>query len=466
MNDGNQEQVRTFIELLLDQVDIVLAVISRPVVQRQIFAFFLVLVISWLLSKGVHYWWLRRSGNKNSPQIVGALKRQPLLVALYHLLPPILALVFLYTTIFLFGRQDYPHGLLEELTELIWLWFIYRFVLTLLHTRYGEAVRPYQNWILTPIFLSLAVFQIFSILPGSIVLVDVPILFGAVSVTGRRLLTALIVLYFFSVAAWVIEQIMVQKLPELLKAESGVIQSVAILMRYTLLGFGILLSLGLLGLNFTSLAIVAGGLSVGIGIGLQDYVANFVSGLVILFEQTIRLGDVVEVDGMVSKVEKISLRATTVRTPASEEYIIPNINFTQQQVKNLTKSERRVRIRIPFGVSSESDPELVRQLTTEAGLQHPLVLADPSPQLFFLGFGESSLDFELLVSIGLPELMGRIKSDLYYTLWEVFAQHKIEIPNPQRDVNLGDGWEKFNPDFRQDSTAYLSPGERREEDHE
>jgi potassium efflux system protein len=252
----------------------------------------------------------------------------------------------------------------------------------------------------------------------------------------------------------------------LLKAESGVIQSVAILMRYTLLGFGILLSLGLLGLNFTSLAIVAGGLSVGIGIGLQDYVANFVSGLVILFEQTIRLGDVVEVDGMVSKVEKISLRATIVRTPASEEYIIPNINFTQQQVKNLTKSERRVRIRIPFGVSSESDPELVRQLTTEAGLQHPLVLADPSPQLFFLGFGESSLDFELLVSIGLPELMGRIKSDLYYTLWEVFTQNKIEIPNPQRDVNLGDGWEKFNPDFRQDHTAYLSPGERREEDHE
>ena len=150
---------------------------------------------------------------------------------------------------------------------------------------------------------------------------------------------------------------------------------------------------------------------------------------------------------MVSKVEKISLRATTVRTRASEEYIIPNSNFTQQQVQNLTKTDRRVRIRIPFVVSSESDPEFVRQLTTEAGLQHPLVLADPPPQLFFLGFGESSLDFELLVSISHPELMGRIQSDLYYTLWEVFTQHKIEIPNPQRDVNFGDGWEQFRTNF-------------------
>jgi small-conductance mechanosensitive channel len=272
---------------------------------------------------------------------------------------------------------------------------------------------------------------------------DVPILLGAVSVTGRRLLTALIVLYIFGVVAWIVERLMVKSLPELLQTERGVIESVSILTRYALLGLGALLSLGMLGIDFTSLAIIAGGLSVGIGIGLQDYVANFVSGLVILFEQTIRPGDIVEVDGMVSKVEKISLRATVVRTRASEEYIIPNTNFTQQQVKNLTKSERRVRIQIPFGVSSESDPEHVRQLATEASLQHSLVLADPPPQLFFLGFGESSLDFELLVSIGYPELMGRVTSDLYYTLWEVFTKNNIEIPNPQRDVNLGDGWEKL-----------------------
>jgi len=446
MNGDNQELGGTFFELLRDQVDAVLAVISRPVVQRQIFVFFFVLSISWLLSKSVHRWWQRHRRNIDKPKMIGSLDRQPLLIALYHLLTPIFALSFLYIAIWLFAQTGYPGGLLEELIKLIWLWFIYRFILTLLYTRYGETVHPYQNWILTPIFVALVIFQIFSILPGSSVLVDVPIIFGAVSVTGRRLLTALIVLYIFGVAAWIVEQILVRSLPELLHTERGVIESVAILMRYALLGFGILVSLGILGVNFASIAIVAGGLSVGIGIGLQDYVANFVSGLVILFEQTIRPGDIVEVEGMVSKVEKISLRATIVRTRASEEYIIPNTNFTQQQVKNLTKSDRRVRIRIPFCVSSESDPEFVRQLTTEAGLLHPLVLADPPPQLFLLGFGESGLDFELLVSIGHPELMGRVRSDLYYTLWEVFTKNNIEIPNPQRDVNLGDGWEKLVTD--------------------
>ena len=169
---------------------------------------------------------------------------------------------------------------------------------------------------------------------------------------------------------------------------------------------------------------------------------------------------------MVSKVKRINLRATIVRTRASEEFIIPNINFTQQQVKNLTRSDRHVRIRIPFGVSSESAPALVRKVSTEAGLQHPLVLADPPPQLFFHGFGESCLEFELLVTIRFPELMDKVKSDLYYELWEVFAQNEIEIPNPQRDVNLGDGWEKFNVDFLQDRPLNFPSEERRERDHE
>ena len=466
MNDDNHEQIGSFLKLLGEQVDIILAVIMRPVVQRQLLVFFVVLLLSWLLARGIHRLWQRHSTNQRGEQVKDTFKRKFWLAALDHLLTPIFVLVFSYIAIWLFAQQNHPGGLLKEMTDLIWLWFVYRLLLTLLHTRYGETMRPYQNWILTPIFLSLMTIQIFSLLPSSIVLIDTPILLGAVSITGRSLLAALIILYLFIVAAWVVEQIMIQWLPEILNAEPGVIESVAILTRYALLAVGILFSLGTLGIDFTSLAIIAGGLSVGIGIGLQDYVANFVSGLVILFEQTIRPGDVIEVDGMISKVEKINLRATIVRTRASEEYIIPNVNFTQQKVKNLTKSERIVRISIPFGVSSESDPEIVRQLTTEASLDHPLVLADPPPQLFFLGFGESSLDFELLVNIGVPELLGRVTSDLYYKLWEVFAQNQIEIPNPQRDVNLGDGWEKFNADFLQDRPSNFSSEEKEERDRE
>jgi small-conductance mechanosensitive channel len=210
---------------------------------------------------------------------------------------------------------------------------------------------------------------------------------------------------------------------------------------------GLIIFLGMLGLDFTSLAIIAGGLSVGIGIGLQDIVANFVSGLVLLFEQSLRPGDVIELDGRISEVEKISLRATTVRTLTNEELIVPNNNFTTNQVKNFTKSERLVQIVILFGVSYKSDPELVREIAIETSLSHHLVLVDPPPTLLFIGYGDSSLDFELRVSVNQPELTLNIRSDLYYMLWDRLAENDIEIPYPQRDLNFKDGWEKFASDL-------------------
>ena len=176
--------------------------------------------------------------------------------------------------------------------------------------------------------------------------------------------------------------------------------------------------------------------------------ANFVSGLVLLFEQSLRPGDVIELDGRISEVEKISLRATTVRTLTNEELIVPNNNFTTNQVKNFTKSERLVQVKVPLGVSYKSDPELVRQLAIETSLLHPQVLADPPPILLFHGYGDSSLDFNLLVSTNQPELTLKIRSDLYYMLWEKLAENKIEIPFPQRDLNLGNGWEKLATDIQ------------------
>jgi small-conductance mechanosensitive channel len=243
---------------------------------------------------------------------------------------------------------------------------------------------------------------------------------------------------------------MMRTLPDQLGTEPGVIESFATLARYALLSLGFVAFLGMLGADFTSLAIVAGGLSVGIGIGLQDIVANFVSGLVLLFEQSLKPGDMVELDGRISKVEKISLRATTVRTFTNEELIIPNASFTTNQVKNLTKSDRLIRLVLPFGVSYKSDPEMIRRLAVETCQRHSLVLANPPPKLLFRGYGESSIDFELMVGIDRPELTMAIKSDLYYMLWKTFAKNDITIPFPQRDLNLGDGWEKFITDPKEE----------------
>ncbi len=434
-------------EIINNQIDILLEIISRPVVQRQIFAALIILLIAWLLPEGIRRWRQRRGSIGDSAQTETISRKQRWLAALYYLLTPLLALMLLNITIRLFARQDFPNGLLADLKNLIWLWLIYRLILSVLYARYGEAVRPYRVRIVTPIFLFLLILQLIAVLPGSTTFANASIGVGSISVTFGKLITALIVLYIFLVAAWLAKQIMIHNLPDHLEAEPGVIESVATLTRYALLLLGLIISLSILGLDLTSLAIVAGGLSVGIGIGLQDIIGNFVSGLILLFEQSLLPGDVIELDGRISQVQKISLRATTVRTLTNEELIVPNNNFTTNQVKNFTKSERLVKISVPLGVSYKSDPKQVRQIALETSLLHPLVLADPPPTLLFRGYGESSLDFNLLVSVNQPELTLKIRSDLYYMLWEILAENDIEIPFPQRDLNLGEGWEKLASDL-------------------
>src|SRR5690606_36609389 len=132
----------------------------------------------------------------------------------------------------------------------------------------------------------------------------------------------------------------------------------------------------------------------------------FISGLVLLFEQTLRPGDVIEVDNRISRVQKISLRATTVRTLTNQELVIPNSMFTGQQVTNLTKPDRIVRVLVPFSVSYKSKPPEIREVAGATALQHELVLAEPPPFVAFLGYGESSLDFNLSVSVDQPDRSG------------------------------------------------------------
>lgn len=443
MNPTNQEQSILLIDVLKSFFDVMLAVLSRPVVQRQVLIILAILIITWLLPGAIQRWMAGRYLGGEAPPMKKSLLDQRWWAVLYRLLTPIAALALLNAAAYSLARLGHPNGLLKDVTSLMWLLLTYRVLLSLLYARFGERIRPFQKRILSPLFVVLVILQILGIVPGATALLSSTILFGTFSLLLGDLFASLIVLYVFVVGAWVVEKVMVHLLPSRLNAEPGFIQSVASLTRYALLAIGILVSLGMLGLDFTTLAIVAGGLSVGVGIGLQDIVSNFVSGLVLLFEQSLRPGDVVELNGRISWVEKISLRATIVRTQTNEELIIPNSDFTTKQVINLTKTDQLVQVRVPLGVSYKSDPEIVRQLAVETAIEHPLVLADPPPSLRFLGYDDSNLQFSLRASINQPELSPIVRSDLYYMLWEVFKEHAIEIPFPQRDLNLGSGWDKL-----------------------
>jgi small-conductance mechanosensitive channel len=191
-----------------------------------------------------------------------------------------------------------------------------------------------------------------------------------------------------------------------------------------------------LGFEFTKLTIILSALGVGIGFGLQGIVNNFVSGLILLFERPVRVGDFIELDGKWAEIKNIGLRATTVQTFDQADVIIPNADLVSNQVINWTLSNRRVRLIISVGVAYGSDIELVMKTLVACARENSGIAGEPTPQVLFQSFGESSLDFELRVWVPNAEDRLTVKSELNQEIERKFRGAKIEIAFPQRDLHL------------------------------
>jgi small-conductance mechanosensitive channel len=221
-------------------------------------------------------------------------------------------------------------------------------------------------------------------------------------------------------------------------------QSIATFSRYLIIVLGMVIILQSSGINLSSLSILFGALGVGIGFGLQNITNNFISGIIILFEKPIKVGDRVEVGDVQGQIVDISARATTVVTNDNISIIVPNSEFVSSQVINWSHNEESVRFKIPVSVSYSSDVRLVERLLLEVAKEDPDVLAKPSPAVRFMEFGDSGLLFELRAwSSSLMYKPGKLVSSLNFRIIEKFREHNIEIPFPQRDLNLRGGFEKF-----------------------
>ncbi len=206
---------------------------------------------------------------------------------------------------------------------------------------------------------------------------------------------------------------------------------------YTLFSIGALTGLNALGFDLTSLTVFSGALGIGLGLGFQSIAKNFASGLILLVEQPVKVGDRVQVDDLRGDIVRIESRATWVRTNDNVVMIVPNSEFIEGRVTNWTANDRNVRINVPLGVSYGSDPEKVRSVLLRVGGKHPDILAVPAPDVIFTGFGDNSIDFELRVwthrQVTTPKI---ISSDLYFALFAALRKEGIEIPFPQRDLHL------------------------------
>jgi potassium efflux system protein len=247
--------------------------------------------------------------------------------------------------------------------------------------------------------------------------------------------------------------------------DPGVQFTILRLVHYLIMTVGVFAALRIaIEADFTSLAVVFTALSIGIGFGLQFIAGDIASGFIILFERPVRVGDYITIPGPDGKltegrVRSINLRTTIVITNDNVASIVPNSKIVNQNFLNWTFRERRTRVSVPIGVASDSDPELVRETLLRAAEGVQFLLEEPKPSVQFLDFGDYDLKFRLLVWTDRPRRHPSIKSDINYNIARLFREAGIEIPNPQRDINLRSGSLRLDP-----REGLLSAGEEEEEE--
>jgi small-conductance mechanosensitive channel len=263
---------------------------------------------------------------------------------------------------------------------------------------------------------------------------------GGIQFTIGHLIELVVLLILVWVAETIFRRVFMARLLNRSRLRPSVQFAISKIARYAFLVFGVYLSLEAVEINLNSLAFLAGALGVGVGFGLQNIVSNFISGLIILAEAPIALGDRVEVSGAIGRVTEINLRSTTVITSDNICIIIPNSNLITGTVINWSHGDPTVRTRLPVGVAYGTDVEKVRSLLLEVAAADPDILKKPEPEVLFVGYGDSSINFELAVwSTVVTDKPLRFKSRIYYSIHKTLEAHRIEIPFPQRDLHLRSG---------------------------
>jgi potassium efflux system protein len=257
-----------------------------------------------------------------------------------------------------------------------------------------------------------------------------------VPVTLADLLLALVVVAITTVAAKNLPGLMEITVLQRMTLQPGSRYAINTLVRYVVVMIGVVAVLNIIGWDWSRIQWLVAALSVGLGFGLQEIVANFVSGLVILFERPIRVGDTVTVGQLTGKVSRVRIRATTITDWDRKEILVPNKAFITEQVINWTLSDPITRIVIMVGVSYGTDVNLAHRVMEETLRRLPLVLDEPEPKVYFVGFGESSLDFRLHVYSRELEDRLPLTHAVHEAILEELRKHGIEIPFPQRDLHV------------------------------
>ncbi|MFO0795167.1 MAG: mechanosensitive ion channel, partial [Candidatus Brocadiaceae bacterium] len=281
--------------------------------------------------------------------------------------------------------------------------------------------------------------------------------------TPVKIIIALVVLFASFYASRYLKRFLDEKAFHKLHIEHGLKHTLSTLTRYMIIGIASLIGLHLAGIPLKSLTIFAGAFGIGIGFGMQNIISNFVSGIILLFERPIRVGDIINLeDGTVGTIKKISARCTTIQTPSAITVTVPNSKFIENKITNWTLPTTQIRSSVKVGVAYGSDTKLVKKCLLEVASQNPGVRANPEPYVLFLEFGDSELVFELFFWTDDPVKINPTRSELNFAIDEAFQKYHIEMAFPQLDIHMR-SVVPFPIQNVQEQTAYqktqISPGQ-------
>ena len=367
---------------------------------------------------------------------------------------PLLFVSFIAALLWCLGYKDLGQMILTK----IWFTLSAFLILMLLFHLSGEKIKKWSNkldskdetaWMLVN---SLNSVLRYSVTVGSLIiflgllglldpiqrLMSFPIFqLGTSSVTLWILLKAVLILFAFIYASRLLQSYFDYKLYPLLGVDPGLGYAINTLFKYLSLAIGLLISLKFVGIDLRFLLVFAGAAGIGIGLGLQNMAANVISGFTIIFGGKIRKGDWIEVSDTMGIVTDVFLTATKVTSRDNIEYLIPNSDLLSSIMINYSLSSPLVRIDLPVGVSYGADPKEVEAVMLAVAEKEPLISNYQDSVVRFLEYGDSSINFSLLVWIDVRKVPRRqVRSELYFSLFEEFKKHNIEIPFPQRDIHI------------------------------
>jgi small-conductance mechanosensitive channel len=306
-----------------------------------------------------------------------------------------------------------------------------------LSLRPGPTLRAWEQLVSLGVWAFVALYLLGWLKPLADALDGIRLVPGAHPLTLLTLLKAAVSLGAMLLLTWWLGAALERRIMSAGGVSAGVRVGIAKVTKFLLITVGLLLGLGAVGIDLTAFAVFSGALGVGLGLGLQRIASNLVSGFILLFDRSIRPGDVITIDDRFGWVQELHARYIVVRDRDGVETLIPNENLVTSQVINWSYSDRKVRLKTPVAISYRDDPELALRLLEEVAHEHPRILTDPEPGARLLSFGDNGMHLELRAWIEDPEAgVNNIRSELNLAIWRAFKAHGITIPYPQRDVHI------------------------------